>query len=86
MTLALRSAMLPLAFSAMRNAARMAIVKPELDMVLARLKSDPQVHTGRGFGFGSGVKVGKPVNANSKPDPDPAPAPSHVSAGESRRQ
>lgn len=40
-TFGLRSLMLPLAFGTMRNAARMAVMKPELELVMNRMKSDP---------------------------------------------
>lgn len=40
-TVALRSLMLPLAIGGMRNSANMQKIKPELDMITARLNADP---------------------------------------------
>jgi len=40
-TLGLRTAMLPLAFGTMRNSARMAVMKPEMELVTERMKLDP---------------------------------------------
>ena len=40
-TIGLRSLMLPLAFRTMRNSARMAVLKPELQLVMDRMKQDP---------------------------------------------
>jgi len=40
-TLTLRTLLLPAAFSAMRNSARMANMKPELDVLTERMKTDP---------------------------------------------
>jgi hypothetical protein len=40
-TFGLRSMMLPLAFRTMRNSARMALLKPELQLVMDRMKQDP---------------------------------------------
>jgi YidC/Oxa1 family membrane protein insertase len=40
-TLTLRTLLLPVAFQAMRNSAKMANMKPELDILQERMKSDP---------------------------------------------
>ena len=45
-TVVLRSAMVPLAISSAGNAGRLSKMKPELDAVLARMKSDPLVEAG----------------------------------------
>lgn len=41
-TLALRTMLLPVAIKTMQNSSRMAIMKPELELVTERIKADPQ--------------------------------------------
>jgi hypothetical protein len=42
-TISLRTIMLPLAIGTMRNSARMAVMKPEMELVTERMKNDPNV-------------------------------------------